>query len=218
MKHPSGLLVLTLAVGLLAACPRPAAAYIDFPPPTLGALCGMSHHVYVLRVEKVSAEDGVILFKCVEQLKGKPDPTAVKHVIGPKVDGARVILDGAAEGKTAILFTITGGPPGANVPGCGYAYIDNSWYALAYDGNRKCWSALRGDPTLLTRYCGPADKLRDAVTAILRGEEVVVPCMVNDRKEDLVERRARVQRLRASLRLKDYNPKRDFVGWGTDEK
>jgi hypothetical protein len=220
MKYPSRLLVrASLAAGfLLAMWPRPAAAYIDFPPPTLGALCGTSHHIYVLKVDKVSAEDGVILFKCVEQLKGKPDATAAKHVIGPKAEGAKIVLDWAAEGKTAVLFTITAGAPGGTGLGVGHAYIDNYWYSLSYDREAKCWRALRGAPALLTRYCGSPDKLRDAVADVLADKEVVVPCMVNDKKEDVEQRRAKVQRLKASLKLKDFDAKRDFVGWDEEEK
>src|SRR5262249_45175488 len=67
--------------GLLVAWPRPAAADVAVTPPTLGALCKDSVNIYVLRVEKASAEKGVILFKGAEVLKGKPDPTAAKHVI-----------------------------------------------------------------------------------------------------------------------------------------
>jgi len=132
MKHTSHQLLRAsvAAAFLLALYSRPASAYIDFPPPTLGALCGTSHHIYVLKVDKVSADDGVILFKCVEQLKGKPDPTAVKHVIGPKVEGGKVVLDWAAEGKTAVLFTMTAGAPGEGGAGIGHAYIDNYWYSV----------------------------------------------------------------------------------------
>jgi len=89
---------------------------------------------------------------------------------------------------------------------------------LTYDHNAKCWRALRGAPTLLTRYCGSPDKLRDAVADILADKEVVVPCMVNDKKEDVEQRRAKVQRLKASLKLKDYDARRDFVGWDDDDR
>ena len=44
----------------------PAAAYIKIEPLTLGNLCGQSNHIYVLKVEKVDAEKGLILFKYVE--------------------------------------------------------------------------------------------------------------------------------------------------------
>src|SRR5688572_781929 len=89
---------------LLAVWLCPSAAYIKVEPLTLGNLCSQSDHVYVLRVKEVNTEKGVILFKPVEQLKGKPDGTAAKHVIGPKVKGAKVILDWVAEGKTAVMF------------------------------------------------------------------------------------------------------------------
>src|SRR5262249_38867922 len=81
MKREPFLLPALVIAGLLAAWPRPAAAYVVVTPPTLGALCKDSVNIYVLRVEKASAEKGVILFKVVEVLKGKPDPTAGKHVI-----------------------------------------------------------------------------------------------------------------------------------------
>jgi hypothetical protein len=87
------LLVSVVAAGLLAVWPRPVAAYIKVEPLTLGNLCSQSGHIYVLRVEKVDAEKGVILLKPVKQLKGEPDGTVAKHVIGPKVAGAKVILD-----------------------------------------------------------------------------------------------------------------------------
>ena len=70
---------------------------------------------------------------------------------------------------------------------------------------------------MLTRYCGAPDKLRDAVADIVGGKEVVVPCMVGGNMEDLARRRAKVHRVRASLKLKDFDARRDFVGWGADE-
>jgi hypothetical protein len=220
--RPGRLLPVPLALGaLLVLVPGPAAGYIDFPPPTLGALCERSANIHVLRVEKVNAQKGVILFTCVEVLKGKPDFTAAKHVVAPKLDGAKIIFDWAAEGKTAVLFTITGPGYTPGLPGSGAAHacIDGYWYSLVYESNGagKCWIATRGTPGLLTRYSGPADQLRQAVAEILRGKEVVVPCLVNDRKEDVAKRTARVQRLRASLDRKDYDVKRDFVGWGVRE-
>jgi hypothetical protein len=206
MKNRSVLFLRGLAVAcLLAVCPGPAAAYIKVEPLTLGNLCRQSAHIYVLRVEKVSAERGVILFKPVAQLKGEPDGTAARHVIGPKVKGAKIILDWATEGKTAVMFcNVEGGY------GRGHACIDGYWYWLTYEGGS--WSAGAGEPAWLTQYCGTADKLRDALVKILRGEEVVVPCMVTDNKEDLEQRRARVQQLRASLKIVVSDPKRNVVG------
>src|SRR5262245_61802807 len=41
--------------------------------------------------------------------------------------------------------------------------------------------------------------------------------MVDGNKDDLHLRKAKIQRLRCSLKLQDYNPKRDFVGWGDED-
>ena len=41
--------------------------------------------------------------------------------------------------------------------------------------------------------------------------------MVDGNKDDLHKKTARIQRLKASLKLQDYNPKRDFVGWGGED-
>ena len=54
------------------------------------------------------------------------------------------------------------------------------------------------------------------MTAILAGQEVVIPCMVDD-KAQLHVRAAKIQRVKASLKIQDYNPKRDFVGWGNED-
>ncbi|HBI42730.1 MAG TPA: hypothetical protein DDY78_07720, partial [Planctomycetales bacterium] len=51
---------------------------------------------------------------------------------------------------------------------------------------------------------------------MLAGKEVVVPCMMDGNKDDLHLRRAKVERLKASLKL-DYNEKRDFVGLGGED-
>jgi hypothetical protein len=203
MKTGSVLLPGALAAAsLLAVCLPPAWAYIKVEPLPLGALCRQSAHISVLRVEKVSPEKGVILFKVVEQLKGDPDGTVAKHVIGPNVNGAEVILDWAAEGKTAVLFCNTerSGKSGQEgLYGRGHVCIDGYWYWLTYDGSG--WVAGAGEPNWLTRFCGTADKLRDALAKILQGEEVVVPGMAGDDKEALEQRRGKVQDLRASLEI-----------------
>ncbi len=41
--------------------------------------------------------------------------------------------------------------------------------------------------------------------------------MVDGDKELHNKKTARIQRLKASLKLLDYNPKRDFVGWGGED-
>src|SRR5262249_57794274 len=89
-------------------------------------------------------------------------------------------------------------------------YLDRQMY-ICYVGNfdgGRC-----DDPrSLMQKYCGSPERLRTAVTEILAGKEVVVPCIVNDEKG-----RPSIQRLKAGGRQIDYNPKRDFVGWGGDD-
>jgi hypothetical protein len=41
--------------------------------------------------------------------------------------------------------------------------------------------------------------------------------MIGDNQKELAERRAKVHRMRASLKLLDYNAKRDHAGWGGDD-
>jgi hypothetical protein len=63
----------------------------------------------------------------------------------------------------------------------------------------------------LQTYCGSADKLVDAVTDILDGKEVVVPCMVGKRDKELREFTGKLVRMKASLKLKDYDLKANTV-------
>jgi hypothetical protein len=75
-----------------------------------------------------------------------------------------------------------------------------------------------GEPFLLRTFAaGSPEKLMAAVKEIMAGKEVVVPCMVDGNKDDLHLRKAKIQRLKASLKLGDYNQKRDFVGWGGED-
>jgi Protein of unknown function (DUF1549)/Protein of unknown function (DUF1553) len=197
--------LLALAACVLLACPGPATAYIKTPPQTLGSICLEPDHICVLRVEKASAENGVILFKHVEQLKGRHDGSVVKHVVRPDAKGARIILDWAAEGKKAVMFYFTGGNDR------GHVYIDGYWYWVggvttsnAQDKKARgdfWWSVNQGEPMLLSIYFGTADQLRDAVATILRGEEVDVPCMADDDKQALERQRGKVQQVRASLKI-----------------
>ena len=188
-------------VGLPTVFPRPAVAYIDILPPTLGNLCKQATQIHVLRVEKASAENGVVLFKSVEQLKGEQplrDGSKLKLAIGQTVPDAKVILDWAAEGKTAILFRKDFG---GGVKAAAHIYIDGYWYLVGWNREGDYWIAVRGEPNMRTRYCGSADKFGPAVAKILHGEEVMVPCMARDDRVALEEARGKVQDVRASLKI-----------------
>ncbi|HTU16544.1 MAG TPA: VCBS repeat-containing protein, partial [Gemmataceae bacterium] len=114
-------------------------------------------------------------------------------------------MEWAEVGKTAVFF---------HNGGASETCLGTYWYQ-AYAGG-EWWNLSHGEPFLLRSYAGSVEKLAAAVTDILAGREVVVPCMVDGNKDDLHLRRARVQRVKAGLKL-DYNPKRDFVGWGGED-
>ena len=123
----------------------------------------------------------------------------------------REVMQRAVVGKTAIFFHgyTNGHANDINV------YLDDGyWYAVAGHGEPD-WCYLYSDqPVLLRLYCGSKERLAAAVRDVVAGKEVVVPCMVDGNMDDLRRRATKVQQLRASLKLHDYNPKRDFVGWG----
>jgi hypothetical protein len=187
-------------LSLLLAAARPATAFIKAPPPPeLGALCQLASHISVLRVEKLSTEKGVILFKSVEQLKARealPEGMLAKLVVGSQVEGGKAILDWAAEGKWAVLFAV----PRSQA---GHLYIDGFWCRVRLDEKRGCWDAVAGEPHMLTGYCGSADKLGEAVTKMLRGESVVVPGRLGEQSGRPV-----VRDLRSSLPAPDKSPDR----------
>lgn len=211
------------SLALVAICVSAAVAYIDIPPPTLGELCFTSRNIYYLKVEKASAERGVIVFKTAKRLRGAEgitDEDAAKHVVGKEAAGRNVVLDWAtANGadKTAVFFNIHAMTRDERRSGHGYVYFDNYWYVASYDGKGECWRLVRGDPTMLTRYCGTPEELREAVAAILDHKEVDICCMADADKDALAERRGKVQVLKASLMLRNYDPKRDFVKWASDQ-
>src|SRR5262249_12000111 len=70
------------------------------------------------------------------------------------------------------------------------------------------------EPFLLRTYFGDAEKLAAAVARIQEGKEVVIPCLADGKKEELHERKGKLQRLKASLARGNYDARRDFVGFG----
>jgi hypothetical protein len=186
----------------------PAYAYIEAPY-TLGKIVNDSSNILVLRVEKVDKEKNLIIYKKLRDLKGVHNGDTIKHNIGRGGFNERewkYTMEGAEVGKTAVFF---------HNGSAGECYLGNYWYQMGNGG--EWWGLTHGEPFLLRSFSGNVDKLVAAVTDIVANKEVVVPCMVDGPKDDLHLRRARIQRLRASLKLQDYNPKRDFVGWGGED-
>lgn len=187
---------------------RPALAYVEIAY-TLGRVVQESTSISVLRVEKVDKERNLILFRKLQDLKGILNGETARHNIGRGGFHERewkAIMDWAEPGKTAVFF---------NNGGASETCIGNYWYQ-AYNGG-EWWNMSHGEPYMLRSYVGSTDKLATIVQAMIAGQEVVVPCMIDGDKNALQLRTAKIQRLRASLRLQDYNVPRDFVGWGGDD-
>ena len=199
-----------LAATVLAAIalfPVTARAYIEAAH-SLGKIVNDSTNIVVMKVEKVDKERNLIIYRKVKDLKGVHPTDVIKHNIGRAGFNPRewqYAMEGAQPGNVAIFF---------HNGGASETYCNNYWYQ-AYAGD--WWNMSHGEPFLLRSYAsGKAEKLATAVTAILQGQEVVVPCMVDD-KTVLHTRSGKILRMKASLKLQDYNFKRDFVGWGNED-
>ena len=181
--------------------------YVEAPFP-LGKIVAQSQTIVLMRVEKVNREKNLIVFQKVRDLKGRhPEPT-IKHDIGRRGFHEREwknIMAWAQPGRMAVFF-YTGG--------ASETYIDKYWYQTT---KGAWWRMTHAEPFLLRSFAGRPLKLAAIVTEMLAGREVVVPCMRDGDKKALQLRTARLQRMKASLRIQDYNPKRDFAGWGAEE-
>jgi hypothetical protein len=197
-----------VACALLPVGTPPARAYVEAPH-SLGQVITLSSNIVVVRVEKVDKEKNLIIFRKVRDLKGTHPTDVIKHNIGRGGYNPRewqYPMEWAEAGKTAVFF---------HNGGASETCIGGYWYQCYNQG--EWWGMSHGEPFLLRTFCGNVDKLASAVTDITAGKEVVVPCMVDGNKDDLHLRRAKVQRLRASLKLGNYDAKRDFVGWGGED-
>jgi hypothetical protein len=197
-----------VAAVLVATWATAALAYVEIPY-TLGRVIQESTSISLVRVEKVDKERNLILFRKVRDLKGTQPTDVIRHNIGRGGFHPRewqTIMDWADVGRTAVFF---------NNGGASETCIHNYWYQ-AYAGG-EWWNMSHAEPYLLRSFAGSPEKLATAVAAMVAGQEVVVPCMVDGDKNALQMRTARIQRLRASLALQDYNAQRDFVGWGGND-
>jgi hypothetical protein len=189
--------------------PPQVQGYIGGPPATLGMMCWWSTHVMVVRLEKFDREKGVLLFRKVQDLKGRWPTDVVKQAVPLTLPDRGHILQWAEAGKETMMFCIDSYK-------WSHTYVDGLWYA-SNTADWNAWYVSHPEPILLRTWSGRSERLISSAKAIVGGKEVVAPCLVGDNPDDLRLRRARVQRLRASLKLLDYNPRRDFVGWDSDD-
>jgi HEAT repeat protein len=146
-------------------------AFIDFSP-TLGKVISQSDHIMVLEVDKVSREKQVIIFKRIADLKGKDSPEIVKHQItdGFHARQARTILDWAEPGEIAVCLQ-----SGRQ----SLTYIGGYWYHCGVL-EAPWWRMTTGRRDMAYAYFGSVAKLREHVTAIAAGREVVVTALKFD--------------------------------------
>ncbi len=197
--------IAALALGVLPAAGAP---YIEAPMP-LGALAAQSTNIVVMQVDKVDKEKNLIIYKKIQDLKGTHPAEVIRHNIARGGFHPREwqnIMAWAEPGKMAIFM---------HNGGASETCIDSYWYQ-AYAGG-EWWNMSHAEPFLLRSFAGKPEKLGQVLLEVLAGREVIVPAMVDGNKDDLHMRRAKVQRLRVSLKLQDYNPQRDFVGWGNED-
>jgi hypothetical protein len=194
--------------GALLAVPSPAPAYVEAAH-SLGQVVQLSTNIVLVQVEKVDKEKNMIIYRKLEDLKGKHPTDVIKHNIGRGGFHPRewqYPMEWAEVGKKAVFF---------HNGGASETCTGTYWYQCYAGGD--WWNMSHGEPFLLRTFAGDVNKLSAAVKDMLAGKEVVVPCMVDGNKDDLHLRRAKIQRLRASMHLQNYDQKRDFVGWGGED-
>lgn len=202
---------LSAVMGLfLLPTPPRVQAYVEAPH-SLGQIVAMSSHIVLMRVTAVDRKNNNVIYTKVRELKGKHGQTEIRHSIGTRGFEPRewqTVMNWAEVGKEAVFFH--NGTQSET-------FIGHYWYQTY--GNHAdlngWWGMVHGEPYLLRGYAGRVDKLVPAVEAIMAGKEVIVSSMIGT-NDELKAMKGRIQRVRASLKL-DYNPKRDFVGWGSED-
>jgi hypothetical protein len=208
MSRTRTLVALALAVAALLWAGPPAGAYIEASM-SLGAVVAQSSNIVVMQVEKVDKENNRILYKKIRDIKGQHPSEVIRHNIAKAGFHPREwqnVMAWAEPGKLAV-FMYQGG--------ASETCIDMYWYQ-AY-GAGPDWGMSHAEPFLLRSFAGKPEKLVMAIEEILANREVIVPAMVDGDKNAIQLRTAKVQRLRASLKLQDYNAARDFIGWGSED-
>ncbi len=197
-----------LLVSTLFVSVSPSFAYIEAPH-SLGKCVKTATNIVYMEVVRVNNEKNLIIYKKIADLKGKHNGDEIKHNIGKKGFHEREwknIMAWAEVGKKAIFMYNNEGSE---------TCIDKYWYQAYKEG--EWWGMSHAEPFLLRTFYGDPAKLAELIPRMLKGEEVIVPCLADGNKEQMHLRKGKVQRMRASLKKEEYDPKRDFVGWGAGE-
>jgi HEAT repeat protein len=184
---------------LIFLAPSAAIAYIDAAP-TLGRLMTEASHICVLKVEKVNVDKRVVVFRKISNLKGGFSEETLNHVVSE--GSATFLLDWAIPARTAIAFV---------TENASVTCLGTRWYEC-HRTEGAWWTVMHARPELSLAYLGSTEKLKDCVSAILSGKEVVITTAVHGAdglgayfdvamKETLSGRSNRVQRIKAGLEM-----------------
>ena len=202
------LVVRNMLLGLLIASPA-ADAYIDaYRPETLGAVCDRANTITLFKVEKLSKEKGVIVYRKVKDLKGTSPRDSFREILtsAHEPPERERYLAWAEEGKLALMFRHENRQAIA---------IGEQW--TVNDGAppkdpAEMWTVgTRTEPWFLKNFYGDVRKLAQAVEDLLGGQEVTVSAMLGDRDKELRKWNGRKVTFRASLKRLDFNLERDLV-------
>jgi hypothetical protein len=172
-------------------------------------MCNWSTHVMIAKVDKIDRDKNIVIFQKVRDVKGKWPSATVRQFFNPALPARGHVMSWAEPGKIVMFYALESYK-------WSHTYVDGEWYA-SNTGDWTNWNVSHSEPLLLRMYAGRTNRLADASVQILAGKEVIVPGMVDGPVDDIIKKRAGYQRLKASLKLLDYNPKRDLVGPGKDD-
>jgi predicted small secreted protein len=204
MRTSRRLILEVLVASAVLAAGGTARGYVE-EAYALGRVVGESSNILLVRVESVDRQKNLVVYSKVRDVKGVHPTASIKHNIGQagfQPREWRNVMAWAEPGKMAVIFH-----NGSMSETC----IENYWYQC---GLGDWWQMTHAEPYLLRSYAGKPEKLAGLVAAMLAGQEVAAPCMVDGDKNALQLRAARIQRMRVSTKLVDYNPKRDFIEFG----
>lgn len=158
------------ALGVLCgAGPATPLPYIDhIAIYTLGFVVNQSPQIAVLRVDKVSRDKRVVVFKKASDLKGKlpQDECKVQVTDGFRSHEPHLFLDWAEPGRMAVAFS-----DGTTTQLC----LGTLWYeVVARPEAPGWWTMTHLQSNLAYAYHGSTAKLARAVPEMLAGKEAVI--------------------------------------------
>jgi len=153
----------------IPAPPTPVLPYIDhIAIYTLGFVVNQSTQVAVLRVDRVSRDKKVIVFRKIEDLKGRfpQEECKVQVTDGFRSHESHLFLGWADPGRTAIAFS-----DGTTTQLC----LGTLWYEVVSRPEAPTWWIMTHlQSNLSYAYHGSAPKLVRAVSEMLAGKEAVI--------------------------------------------